>query len=130
MTSWVVAWVVMLTPSLWKFAAAAAGLWFGRGIYIAYTRPRLRLIDARKVTEHEVVLMVKRQELLPPWRLLEETWATYDAEGPMSIRVAIREDGWLQQGGDQYHATGLGKQLCNLSRISRTKQADLEKLST
>lgn len=88
MTEWAIAfgWNWLLVPVL---------TWFARGVWVAWTRPRLKYRLHHKV-KSGYLLSVTRQELMPPWRALEETYLV-----PPSQRISFegcvsREaDGWV-----------------------------------
>jgi hypothetical protein len=89
MTEWAVSfgWNWLLVPFL---------VWFVRGVCVAYLRPRLKYRLHSK-TKSGYLLSVTRQELLPPWRALDETYLVPEIE-----TISREGDGWVPP-RDTYH---------------------------
>jgi len=58
----------------WNWLLVPVGFWFLRGLWRAVSKPRIKYRSHTKVGKSGHLLDVYRQELLPPWRNLEETW--------------------------------------------------------
>lgn len=58
----------------WNWLLVPTAVWFTRGVYVAWVRPRIKLLSASKAGKEGTLLTVQRQEMLPPWRLMSETW--------------------------------------------------------
>lgn len=54
-----------------------AGLWFANGVRKAIWRPRFKLFSY-SATKAGTFVEIERQELLPPWRALKETWMRHE----------------------------------------------------
>lgn len=63
-----------MTFWLLRIALTAFALWFLRGLWVATQRPRLAYRSHETLAKKRMFITVDRQELLPPWRLLRETW--------------------------------------------------------
>lgn len=57
-----------------QLAMALFGLWFLNGLRKAIWKPRVTYVSHRAVPKAGTLLTVKRQQLMPPWMLVEETW--------------------------------------------------------
>lgn len=49
-------------------------VWFARGLWVATQRPLLKLVSVSKVSDTAKLVTVKRQQLAPPWMLLDEVY--------------------------------------------------------
>ena len=133
----------------WNWALVPVAIWFARGIWVAYLRPELKYLSHTSFTKkvdfisdeerennarypslypkrpggYDVsfsLITIKRQELLPPWRLLDETWLLSVA--PTGATIAYLEgDGW------QHYA--IGKKLSGMMLVVQARAQELEDLS-
>lgn len=122
-----IAW--LMTNWLTQIATVAFAIWFARGVWKATMRPRLTYVSHQEVKGHGTLLTVKRQELLPPWRMLEETWllpgkSYYD-------QTAIRESDGSKIWWDRVLTIGssnLCHQLYGLHAIKLARDAETDEL--
>jgi hypothetical protein len=76
-------WLLTSWPS--QIAIVVFGVWFLNGLRKAMLNPRLRYVshlrigkattDAYGYYKDGLLLTVKRQQLLPPWAIVDETWS-------------------------------------------------------
>lgn len=66
MTSWAISFGLnwLLIP---------VGIWFALGLRRALRNPRIQYVDHSEVGNNHLIT-IRRQEWLPPWRNLTETW--------------------------------------------------------
>ena len=78
MTAWILSFG-------WNWALVPVVAWFIHGVWKALYRPRVKLLDYVQVPGTksrnsygdevwEYLVTLNRQQLLPPWRNLQETW--------------------------------------------------------
>jgi hypothetical protein len=123
MISWLLTnWI---TQSLWLLAA----IWFANGLRKAVMRPRVTYVTHSNLQGHGTLLTVKRQELLPPWRTLDETWLLVSSR---DNKTATREsdgksleDGWLDTIGSP-----LTRRFHALVAVHEARAKETETLST
>jgi hypothetical protein len=80
----------------WNWVLIPAAAWFARGVYIAWTRPWLKCVSVSKLKGDRALVTVMRQERLPPWRRIEETWyvgTRQDMWGDRTARAHREGDG-------------------------------------
>ena len=113
-----------LTQILWLLA----GLWFANGLRKAIMRPRVTYVTHSKVDGHGVLLTVRRQQLLPPWLTVEETWLL-SVGGHFCTRErdgrTIQNSKWSMD--DSGH--GLAPRLFGLLEVQEVRAKELETLS-
>lgn len=68
MTAW------LLTNPISYLCYLAAFLWFANGLRKAVFKPRVTYVSHQEVSGGGYLLTVKRQQLLPPWLAVQETW--------------------------------------------------------
>jgi hypothetical protein len=68
----------------WNWLLVPVAIWFARGVYNALTRPRIQFLTYTHVSGHGWLCTVRRQELLPPWRLLTESYLVPSNGRPVS----------------------------------------------
>jgi hypothetical protein len=121
----VIAW--LLSSWIGQLAAVVFAAWFLRGLWKATMRPRLTYISssfARKEHERrEYLVSVKRQELLPPWRTLEETWLVVIAPKGTADWCAREGDGKFLPQNDK-----LSVRLRALVRLAKARESETEEL--
>ena len=111
----------LLTNWASQIALVVFAAWFLNGLRKAILRPRIAYVMHSDV-KGETLLTVRRQERLPPWRLLEETWLLL----PDGRHHCIREgDGKQIQG---YNPGGfdseLAYQLHGLASVKRVRDQE------
>jgi hypothetical protein len=112
-----------LTQTLWVLAA----LWFVNGLRKAILKPRVTYVTHSKVEGHGSLLTVRRQQLLPPWLTVEETWlvgahgnwATRESDGRRLSSACSEDDGH-----------GLLTKLEGLLTVQAARAKETETLST
>lgn len=118
MTSWALSFG-------WNWLLVPAAVWFVRGVYVAWTRPWLRCVSVSKAGKDSVLISVERQERMPPWRLLKETYAIGVARDHWGDRNALahREgDGWRAH-------DSLSAALHGILIVSDARERETEELS-
>ncbi len=117
MISWLLTnWI---TQILWLLAA----IWFANGLRKAVMRPRVTYVTHSEIDGHGTLLTVKRQELLPPWRTLEEVWLLEGAPK----RACTRELDGLEL---RYKHSDLAERLFGLLTVQEARAKETETLST
>lgn len=108
MTTWVLSfgWNWLLVPVL---------VWFLNGLRKATLNQRTRLVSAHEAGG-VLRLEIDRQEMLPPWRTVRETWITSKLE--MHEAWTRLSDGWRPRSGYSYMQHWLQDRLDCLWRLS------------
>jgi hypothetical protein len=117
----------LLTNWLTQILCVLAALWFANGLRKAIMRPRVTHVTHSEVEGHGTLLTVKRQELLPPWRTLDETWLL------VGRYSATREKDGKSLDGDPFTLTGgshLQQNLHGLLAVQEARAKETETLST
>lgn len=109
----------------WNWLLIPVAAWFLRGVYVAWTRPRIRLLTASKAGKEGVLLTVERQEMLPPWRRLSETWL-----------IGVRRDHWgdrttvcYREGDGRKAGEDLAAHLNGALSVAEARERETEELS-
>jgi hypothetical protein len=114
-----IAW--LLTSWIGQIAAVVFAAWFLHGLWKATMRPRVTLVSYTELKERtQCLLAVRRNELLPPWRTLEETWL-------LEVRswYCVREsDGRRITSGN----SGLAESLHGLWDFAQARAAETDEL--
>jgi hypothetical protein len=74
----VIGWLVFGWPG--QVALVVFTAWFLNGLRKVFFKPRLVYVEHQRVTEGSIV-SVRRQELWPPWRVLDERWLVNSSQG-------------------------------------------------
>lgn len=118
----------------WNWLLAPVAVWFLNGLRKAFLNPRIKLhLVTKTVGGHFVE--VTRQQLLPPWKQLRETWfVTGHPEYTLNRRdrMAIREgDGRTAPYVPGYMtlSSSLGAALCGALQVALARESETEELS-
>jgi hypothetical protein len=115
---------------LWVGAAIFA-IWFLRGVWVATARPRLQVVTHHKLASGGRLLTVRRQQLLPPWLVKEETWMLLHNPCGGYDFTATRGDGVVVQW--DRHLSALPWSLCRSLHaacdVAEARAAETEELS-
>lgn len=119
-------WLLFGLPG--QIALCVFAAWFGWGVWKAVMRPRLVYISHVELKHGKgKLLTVKRQQLLPPWLVKEETWllAPYG-------KAATREgDGESVADGGYSHNSrqaGLARALHGVWEVAVARSAETDEL--
>lgn len=117
----------------WNWLLVPVAIWFLNGLRKAFLNPRIKLHLMTKVKDGEYFLEVTRQELLPPWRQLRETWLLHAHPNCRNGRdgQATREDGKTAPYVPGYMtlSSSLGAALFGTLRVAKARDAETEELS-
>ena len=104
----------------WNWLLVPVALWFLRGVWRACLLPRVKYLSHTNVPRHGVMIRLRRQERLPPFRSLDETRLLAGA-------TAVRDsDGYTcREHGDD---GTLYRYLKGLRVISDARDAETEEL--
>lgn len=119
-----IAWL-LLTNWASQIAWVIFGAWFLNGLRKAIMRPRVTYVAHVAVNDHGTLVTVRRQELIPPWRTLDEVWLLGVYGGGKS---AIREsDGKCLMDGDRDDiGSPLARRLHALVRVQKARAKETE----
>ena len=110
-------WLLKLS---WNYLFIPVGVWFLRGVWVASTRPRIKYVEHTVLSEQLTLFRVVRQERLPPWRALEETWLLDTRYG----RATRESDGkMVDRSNDMYRS------LFGHEEMQRAKAQEIEQLT-
>lgn len=117
----------------WNWMLVPVAIWFLNGLRKALLNPRIRLHAMTKAGNGHLVV-VTRQELLPPWRQLRETWflTKHPHYGSPQDGGAYREgDGRFEGHVPGYWTLGstLGSALFGAMLVAKAREAETEELS-
>lgn len=121
MTSWALSFG-------WNWVLVPVAIWFVNGLRKALLNPRVKYCSHTSAGHLGKLVIVRRQELLPPWRTLDETWLIDD-------RKAVRDgDGWTVFPAGQFDAfifpsEQVFHRLQGLLRIISARDVETEELS-
>jgi hypothetical protein len=95
-----IAWI--LTNWITQIAVLAFCVWFLNGLRKALLNPSLQYVSHINVGERGALIKIQRQQLLPPWRTLDESWllrsdcATREGDGRTllspRLSTSLRDD--------------------------------------
>jgi hypothetical protein len=124
----VIGWLLTSWPG--QIAIVLFAAWFLRGLWKATMRPRVKLVswsrlDRGKYSKSEYLVTVVRNELLPPWRTLEEAWLVGETHrGPCATRESDGRK--IEQGITFPSPLALNlKGLCEVAEAREQETADL-----
>lgn len=112
----------------WNWLLIPAAIWFANGLRKALLNPRIKYVSHTPAAKHGKLVTLRRQELLPPWRLLDETWLVDEDR-------AIRDgDGQTVFPPGRYDAFTLPSEMLFLKmrgqlRMIAARDAETEELS-
>ena len=118
MTSWLLSFG-------WNWLLVPVAIWFLRGVYVAWARPRLKYLSHTK-TKCGIIVRLERQELLPPWRMRTEEWVLTEANNYPCTRLS---DGYTVMDCMDHRGWGLWSHLRGLIRSVHARDAETEELS-
>jgi hypothetical protein len=116
----VIAW--LLSSWMGQLAFAVFAIWFARGVWKATMRPRLTYVSHSEVKGHGWFITVRRQELIPPWRTIEETWLTDSLSVSNSTLTRVGDGKVLYDFGP------LSRSLLQLIVVARARDAETEQI--
>ena len=104
-------------------AYVIGGLWVVNGLRKAVLKPRVQYLEHSEIKHHGSLVKIKRQELLPPWRTLEETWLV-----PYVTGVCVREgDGRSGLAcGSTYEESSLSERIKACLKIAQIRKLEAE----
>lgn len=107
----------------WNWLLVPVGIWFLNGARKALLKPRVRYLSHSDVSSRGSLVTVERQELLPPWRTLIETYLVRSGHYP------VREsDGHICCNFDG-DTDSLGRRLEGILQVAKFRQIETEELS-
>jgi hypothetical protein len=108
----------------WNWLLVPVAIWFLRGVYRAMATPRVKLITFTEVKALYLV-DIKRQQLLPPWRCVHETWLV-DPYRPSATREG---DGRFEDGYEDIFpfASQLARAIAGALRVAQAREEQLTK---
>jgi hypothetical protein len=116
-----IAWLLTGPPG--QIVALVFAGWFLNGLRKAVMKPRLTYASHQFVPHQGYFLTVKRQELLPPWRTLDETWFLDKPSPSKKTTACTREsDGWTLPN------CSLDTVLIHLLLVKLARDAETERL--
>lgn len=108
----------------WNWLLVPVAVWFLRSLYVVMQRPRIRYLAHTKAQRGRYFLTVERQQRLPPWLAVKETWLV----DPSGKAICTREvDGKCEGGFDARHSF-LGDRLISCLNIALARDAETEEL--
>lgn len=115
-----IAW--LMTNWMTQLATVVFAIWFARGVWKATMRPRLTYVSHQEVKGHGWFLTVRRQQLLPPFLRVEETWHLTSLDHYYSTTTRVSDGHVLTD------RTDLEKSLCRLVAIAKARDAETDEL--
>jgi hypothetical protein len=115
---------------LWWLTKLAVGIfaaWFLRGVYAAVCRPRLTYRSHELLKDKRMFITVDRQEVLPPWRSLRETWLVA-RHGRLTF-PSREGDGRVAKDSTYDVLSPLGKRLEALQETIEAREEQLKEMS-
>lgn len=109
----------------WNWLLVPVVIWFAHGICVAWARPRLTYCSHTK-TKVGIIVRLKRQELLPPWRELDEEWVLTNERNHTCTRLT---DGYSVADVIDCRGFGLWSHLRGLMTSVAARDAETEELS-
>ncbi len=115
-----IAWLITSWPAQVAYAALAA--WFLNGLRKAVWRPRLTLVSMSSLGGQRWLMTVRRQQLLPPWGVVDETWLLTGSDAAYCEQTG-RTAGLYDMGGT------LLQRLVALRKVASAREEETEELS-
>ncbi len=121
-----IAWILFGLPG--QIAGCVFAAWLAWGVWKAVMRPRLTYISHSPIGDEDrlyakALLTVKRQQLLPPWLVKEETWLIEPPHG------AVREhDGEAVSFAYDGRRKGLATCLIGCLKVARARKQETDEL--
>jgi hypothetical protein len=116
------AWLLTSWPS--QIAVVVFAVWFLRGLWVATQRPRLKYVSHSDVEHRNWLVTVERQQLLPPWTKVTETWlVTEEYDGATAVREG---DGYRVAHRDR---VSLARELLGVVCVARARDKETERLT-
>lgn len=94
----------------WNWLLVPVAIWWLNGLRKVWLLPRIRVLEVSKFSGGGQLVRIERQELVPPWRLLKETWVRSDGSRSAWVNGSVsdhrrmplftRQDGWCP--GDSF----------------------------
>lgn|SRR5512138_3967207 len=121
----------LLSNNLTQLLYLAAAIYVANGLRKSLLKPRVRYLEHTDVEGHGTLVKIKRQELLPPWRTLEETWLVF----PYAEKACVREgDGYVAlEFCSSYTEDGLSRRIkgcLGAARVRAKATAEAERKLT
>jgi hypothetical protein len=118
----------------WNWLLVPVAIWFVNGLRKAALNPRIRLHSFTRAGKGHLV-EVTRQELLPPWRQLRETWFLHEhpqyKANPYDGQATREGDGRTCSCVPGYMSLSscLGEALFGALRVAKARDAETEELA-
>jgi hypothetical protein len=107
----------------WNWLLVPVAAWFLNGLRKALFVPRVRLLQHTKSGPGFLVTL-RRQQLLPPWQNLTETWYVLEAK-----KDCVREgDGRHENGDNANWDSNLALRICCALRVAKARETETEEL--
>lgn len=112
----------------WNWLLVPVAIWFLNGLRKALTNPRIKLITHTRVgSAHSDTFIVdlRRQQLLPPWRNVHESWLV-----AMSRPSATREGDGRHEDGYEHKfpwPSVLANQINGALKVSLARDEEISK---
>jgi hypothetical protein len=107
-----------MTWWLTKVGALVFAIWFLRGLWVATQRPRLKVLSHEDLGKDGIFVTVMRQQLLPPWLSVRETWLVPDSRENCPMRES---DGLTVQPNE-----GLGLKLHSAVHAAQVREKQMK----
>ncbi len=118
MTSWLISFG-------WNWLLVPVAIWFLSRLYAVLLNPRIKYVTHSKATGSKYFLTVNRQNRLPPWLNVQETWLVCLYGSDPCCR---EHDGKAERGIDGIHSF-LGDRLIGCLKVAIAREEELERLS-
>ncbi len=116
MTSWIFSFG-------WNWLLGPVAIWFLNGLRKAVLKPRVRYLS-HSIVGSDALVTIERQELLPPWRTLVESYLVRPGHHPCR-----ESDGHTCKSIMDNDTTGLGERIEAVLMVAKVRTKETEELS-
>jgi hypothetical protein len=119
--------MLWLIVNFWPWVLVPVAIWLLRGLWVATQRPRVWYLHHSKAGRLGRLVTVRRQQLLPPWLQVTETWFVPN-DGTFMKREGDGKAAMTRVYGHDYESE-LGSLIRGALTVGEARAAELEELA-